>query len=73
MHNTERVESYKLDTSKMSHGGGDQRLMKNFLNIMKGVGCSVSSLNDGLLSALMCIKANESASTDTFQKIEWPD
>ena len=73
MHNTERVESYKLDTSKMSHGGGDQSLMKNFLNIMKGVGCSLSSLNDGLLSALMCIKANVSASTDTFQKIEWPN
>ena len=26
----------------------------------------------GLLSVLMCLKAKESAATNTFQEIEWP-
>jgi predicted dehydrogenase len=71
MHNTERVESYKLDTSKISHYGGDSALAFNFINIMKGTEKSLSNIESGLLSALMCIKANKSATTDTFQKIEW--
>ena len=72
MHNTERVETYKLDTSKMSHGGGDHVLAYNFINIMKGMEKSISSIDAGLISALMCLKAKESAMTDTFQRIEWP-
>jgi predicted dehydrogenase len=71
MHNTERIESYKLDTSKMSHSGGDDALALNFINIMKGTEKSLSNIESGLLSALMCIKANKSATTDTFQKIDW--
>ncbi|MDO8685628.1 MAG: Gfo/Idh/MocA family oxidoreductase [Clostridiales bacterium] len=72
MHNTERVESYKFDSSKMSHGGGDYVLAMNFINVMKGVENSVSPLDAGLLSVLMCLKAKESALNSTFQKIEWP-
>lgn len=71
MHNTERVETYKLDTSKMSHAGGDPALAINFINIMKGKEKSLSNIESGLISVLMCIKANVSAITDTFQKIEW--
>jgi predicted dehydrogenase len=73
MHNTERVESYKFDSTKMSHGGGDFVLVMNFINIMKKKETSVSPIDAGLLSALMCLKARESAATSTFQKIEWPE
>jgi len=71
MHNTSRVESYTFDSAKMSHGGGDNVLALNFIRIMQGREESVAPLDAGLLSALMCLKARESALTDTFQKIEW--
>jgi hypothetical protein len=71
MHNTERVETYTVDTSKMSHGGGDHVLVYNFVNVMKGVERSISPIDAGLLSTLMCLKARESVQTSTFQRIEW--
>jgi len=73
MHNTERVESYKFDSTKISHGGGDFVLVMNFINIMKKKETSSAPIDAGLLSALMCLKARESAATSTFQKIEWPE
>lgn len=72
MHSTERVETYKVDVSKMSHGGGDHVLGLNFINIMRGIEKSISSIEDGLLSVLMCLKAKESSINSTFEKIEWP-
>ncbi len=72
MHNTDRVESYKLDSSQISHWGGDHILSLNFINVMKGFESSISPINAGLESTLMCLKARESAETGTFQKIEWP-
>ncbi len=72
MHNTERIETYKLDTTRMSHGGGDHVLLRNFMDVMDGKAESIAPLNAGLLSVLMCLKAKESAETDTFQKIIWP-
>ena len=72
MHNIPRVESYKLGVSRASHGGGDEVLMKNFLDMMKGKGVpSVAPMEAGLLSALMCLKARESAKTKTFQDVVW--
>jgi predicted dehydrogenase len=73
MHHTPRVETHKLDTSNTSHGGGDMVLVDNFVRVMRGEQESISPLGDGLLSALMCLKAKESAATDTFQEIAWPD
>lgn len=73
MHHTPRVETHKIDTSNMSHGGGDQVLVDNFVRVIRGERESVSTLSDGLLSALMCLRAKESAATDTFQEIKWPE
>lgn len=73
MHHTPRVETYKIDSSKMSHAGGDAVLAQNFIGVMKGKERSLSPLSAGLLSALMCLKAKESAQTGTFQDIKWPD
>jgi predicted dehydrogenase len=73
MHHTPRVETYKIDTSNMTHGGGDQVLVDNFVRVIRGEQESRSPLTDGLLSALMCLKAKESAGTDTFQEIRWPE
>ncbi|QNK56813.1 Gfo/Idh/MocA family protein [Paenibacillus sp. PAMC21692] len=71
MHNTPRVETYQLDSSQMSHGGGDAILVHNFIQVMKGEEKSGTPLNDGLLSALMCLKATHSSETHTFKTIAW--
>lgn len=73
MHHTPRVETYKIDTTNMSHGGGDTVLADNFIRVMRGEARSVAPLSAGILSALMCLKAKESAATRTFQEIVFPD
>lgn len=73
MHHTPRTETYKVDSSAMSHGGGDTVLAYNFVQVMLGKEKSMSSLDAGLLSALMCIKARESAETKVFQEIVFPE
>lgn len=55
------------------HHGGDQQLVNNFIDLVKGkTETSVSGLEDGLLSALMCLKAKASAETETFEDVSWP-
>jgi len=76
MHHTPRLETYTIDTAAFAggHGGGDLVLVDNFAAIMKGKTTeSVAPLEAGLSSALICLKAKESAETGTFQRIAWPD
>ncbi|MBP1994533.1 Gfo/Idh/MocA family protein [Paenibacillus eucommiae] len=76
MHNTPRVETYSIDSAATAsgHGGGDSTLMENFRMIMKDRStASVAPLEAGLESALMCLKAKESAQTGSFRDIVWPD
>ncbi len=76
MHHSPIVETHSIDFSAFSggHGGGDDALIANFIDIMKGrTKDSVSPLGAGLLSTLTCLKAKESALTGTFQRINWPD
>lgn len=70
MHHTGRVETYELEAGS-NHFGGDEKLARNFAAIMKGKASSISTLDDGLMSALMCMKAQESARTGTFQALNW--
>lgn len=70
MHHTPRVETYDVEAGA-DHFGGDTALLNNFYNIMSGQARSVSTLDHGLLSALMCLKAKRSAETGTFQSIAW--
>ncbi|GIP38359.1 oxidoreductase [Paenibacillus sp. J31TS4] len=72
MHHTPRVETYELEHGE-GHFGGDAALARNFTELMSGTGRSVSTLGEGLLSALMCIRATESARTGSFQEIAWED
>jgi hypothetical protein len=73
MHHTPRIETYKTDSSAMSHSGGDTVLAENFIRVMKGEAKSVAPMDAGILSILMCLKAKESAATRTFQEIEFPE
>jgi predicted dehydrogenase len=54
------------------HHGGDSVLIKNFLHVIRGQAASKSTLDDGLVSAAMCLAARESASTGSFQQINVP-
>lgn len=65
MHHTSRVERYEIRTED-GHGGGDEVLALNFIQVMKGKESSVAPLEAGLLSALMCLSAKESAESGQF-------
>jgi len=71
MHHTPRLETYKMNTSGASHGGGDTVLADSFIRIIRGERKSIAPLDAGLLSVLMCLKAKESAATRTFQEIAY--
>jgi predicted dehydrogenase len=70
MHHTPRVETYEF-TAADGHFGGDSTLVRNFGDVILGKSKSISSLDDGMLSALLCLKAKESAETHMFQTISW--
>lgn len=65
------VEVHKVDTKDLNHFGGDKALCENFVEVMQGRGKSKASLKDGILSALMCLYAKESAQNDKFCNIQW--
>lgn len=71
MHHTNRIETYEVQPDNESHGGGDAVLARNFIDVMKGKARSTTPLDDGLLSALMCLKAKKSAEDHSFQTINW--
>ncbi len=71
MHHQPRTETTKMNTAGSSHGGGDTVLADSFIRIIRGESKSVAPLEAGLLSALMCLKAKESAETKTFQEIAY--
>ncbi len=69
-HHMSRSAVYTFEPSKIGHGGGDAVLCWNFLQLMEGKTAeSVSPLSAGLRSALMCLKAKESAETGRFLAI----
>ncbi len=73
MNHTPRIEIHKMDVDENGHGGGDFALARNFIDIMKGkTSKSVSDLDAGLLSVLMCLKAKESSQTNQFKDIVFP-
>ncbi|MCD9026561.1 Gfo/Idh/MocA family protein [Cohnella silvisoli] len=72
MHHEPRVETHQFDVNAYDgHGGGDHKLLENFQQIVQRTGQSATTLDDGLRSALLCLKANESATTNTFRTIDW--
>jgi len=72
MHHKPRVDTIKMQSSPATHGGGDLALVDNFVRVVGNRAESVAPLSAGLLSVLMCLKAKESAATNTFQAIGWP-
>ncbi|TLS50839.1 Gfo/Idh/MocA family oxidoreductase [Paenibacillus antri] len=68
-HHKARVDRYEFEQGE-GHFGGDERLASNFLDIIRNGAASLSTLEDGLISARMCLLARQSAETQTFQTID---
>ncbi len=72
MHHRARTDT--LDFSGVDgHGGGDEELSRDFINLMRGKGTSRAPISAGILSAYMCLKARESAQTHTVQRVDLKD
>lgn len=67
-HHKNAVETLKFEGGD-GHGGGDEELQHDFLMAMRDGTPSRSTIKDGILSALICLKARESCETQTFVKI----
>lgn len=66
-HMSDKVTVIKVGTPSNNHGGGDLVLMKNFVDLIRGTALdSVAPLEDGIQSALICMKAKESSEKETF-------
>lgn len=59
----------KVETAG-NHGGGDIQLAQNFIGVMLGMEKSRTPLEQGLLSAQMCLKAKESAEKHSFVRLD---
>jgi predicted dehydrogenase len=70
LHHTPQVQTYEMDGGD-NHFGGDAALTQNFVAIMRGKAQSISTLDDGMLSALMCLAARKSAQNGQFQSIDY--
>lgn len=54
------------------HHGGDSVLMRNFLDVIQHVDLPQTTLADGILSATMCVSAQSSEDSGTFERIAIP-
>ena len=61
---------YTIKDNLSFHYGGDKAICENFLGIMEGTQESAAPLSSGILSALMCLKARESAQKECFCRID---
>ena len=68
-HTEDTVDTYNFSESG-AHHGGDDILAKNFIGVMKGTEASHSTLNDGILSAELCLAATVAAKEKRFVEIE---
>jgi predicted dehydrogenase len=67
-HHRDRIDEISVKATG-GHGGGDQQLASNFADVVHGRAASRSPLNEGLLSAAMCLSARESAASGVVQRI----
>lgn len=62
-------EEYSFKDGIGNHFGGDQGLINNFIDVMNKVDVSKSTLQEGILSAKMCLDAKKSSIEHVFVNI----
>jgi predicted dehydrogenase len=70
-HHRESVERIKVEAGPC-HGGGDDVLAQNFVDLLRDRAASLCPLDQGLLSAAMCLAARDSANLRQWQAIPQP-
>ncbi|WP_428939588.1 Gfo/Idh/MocA family protein [Fontivita pretiosa] len=70
-HHRGRIEQLEVRAFG-SHGGGDEQLAMNFIDVIRGRAASRAPLSDGLLSAAMCLAARQAANSGIAQPITPP-
>ena len=68
-HQENVTEEYTVHKTGTSHFGGDQNLVDNFLDVMRGTAPSDAPLSDGIFSAKMCLAAKKSSEEHVFVEI----
>lgn len=67
-----QMNTYTLSSAEGGHHGGDTELLHDFLAIIHGIGPSRATLQDGLVSAQLCLLARESCETSAFMPVSIP-
>lgn len=67
-HQNDRVDTVEVN-AEGGHGGGDQNLAQNFLDVVLGRTPSLTPLSAGLLSAATCLAARDAAHRGAAQPI----
>jgi predicted dehydrogenase len=70
-HHTPHVDEHKI-CAATGHMGGDHRMLKCFVDLIRGEAPSMSSLKDAIASAAMCLAARESARKHSFEAVTYP-
>ncbi len=68
-HNEDTMETYHI-AQGAHHFGGDKILARNFIDMMAGTAPSMATLQEGILSAKMCLAAKSSAKNHQFYEID---
>ena len=73
-HMSDKAARIQFHTSTDGHGGGDQVLMQNFVDLISGREKeSVSPLSAGIWSARVCLAAKAASETEMYQWIREGD
>ena len=62
-------EEYTINGAGGSHFGGDQNLVDNFIEVMKGNAVSDAPLREGIFSAHLCLAAKKSSNEHIFVEL----
>ncbi|MDB5328270.1 MAG: Oxidoreductase [Phycisphaerales bacterium] len=71
-HHRTRVDRVEVAAAG-AHGGGDSLLARNFVDVVRGVDVSRTPLDQGLVSAAMCLAARDAAAGGMTQPVPHPD
>ncbi len=70
-HSTADPENITVEVEG-GHSGGDEKLLDNFIEIIRGEAVSESPLSAGILSVAMCLAARRAAWNDSVESISFP-
>lgn len=69
-HMSDKVNTIQINSPTNGHGGGDQVLIQNFVDLIRGkTKESIAPLQAGIVSAKICLQAKESSEQMEFRNI----